>query len=159
MKVLILTHVEEAFRECFGPDLLDNIVSAAEGYDRVVHMTSHVENDAPVEEIRHVIGSEIEWGWGYKPKMFHNCMVSCGMCGTTSGMQMEWNYPRDCAWLIESLGHLYTWVPPELRTRNWIHRSEVHIGGGFNSECLEDLRAVLDHVGIEYHDEYDLIYS
>jgi len=134
-----LVHVEENFRKYF-PDTMyvPRLIRSckAHKYDVVIHCTSGIQDMSPIPEIADLVDEEIEWGWGYEPDMFH---------------------PDDAGeeaakWLIESHYslHEWTWVPPEF----WDGRFKdcvIHLGGGCYCECMADMAAVLEYVGIEFY--------
>lgn len=103
----------------------------------VWHATSFVDSEEPIPEIADLVNRTFTWGWGYEPEMFTG----------PSRKEREW--------LIDSRGHSYTWVPPELRDRPF---RAVKLGGGADLECLQDMREVLAHVGIDYVDQPELIF-
>lgn len=142
MKVLLLVHVEETFREWFRPDMLDRIVEAIDGeeYDRVFHFTSFVNDENPVDEIVNLMDRCIQWGWGYEPEVFSD-------------------EDKEREHVIASHGHDYTWVPPELREwASWLKEADVTLGGGCDGECLADMESVLHHLNIPYTRRYEFIY-
>jgi len=112
VKVLFLVHVEDAFRSYFPPDYLETLVANLGDYDRIMHFTSYIENDAPVWEIAEMVGSQVEWGWGYNPDVF-------------------WYEPDELTWIIPAMGHEYTWVPPQLRNPATWRYHEIWVGGGY----------------------------
>lgn len=141
-KILLLVHVEETFRRFFTPNLLDNIADAVESgeFDEVIHFTSNVNDDTPVEEIAHLMDEDVCWGWGYEPEVFEH-------------------QPEEIPHVIESIGHAWTWVPPELR--EWADRlrgSDIVLGGGYHCECLADMESVFRHLNIDYVRRQELIY-
>jgi hypothetical protein len=133
--VLFLVHVEEMFRRFFPDEMYAlRLMRAcqAKKYDRVFLMISCVEDDQPIEELCQVTheGQHIEWGWGYEPDMFND---------------------EEKEHVISALGHEWTWVPPELREmQDMLKRSNVFVGGGYESECLQDFVDVLDHLEIDH---------
>lgn len=145
-KTLILCHVEEMFRKHFPPGMLDAIVERSDEFDRIIHMTSYIENNEPVIEIRGYMDEDIEWGWGYE----------WGTCYDPVGDKCTGKTCEEC-WTIPSNGHEATWVPPELRNGRLVG-TEVFIGGGYDGECLADLEAVLDHLNVPYQREREFIY-
>lgn len=131
--LLILVHVEETFRSHFPDSMYVNRLIRActcKKYDRVIHATSFVNDDHPIEEIRYLITGEVDWSWGYDPDMWDD---------DDMGRQ----------WLIESYGHEWTWVPPEFRN-GFFNGYNVYLGGGYSAECLADMEAVLDHLEIPF---------
>jgi hypothetical protein len=141
MKILILVHVEETFRRN-GYLKDDTIWAIVDGinkgdFDRVIHMTSGIEDYKPIDDIAHMVDEEIEWGWGYEQDHF---------------VEKE-----EADWIIESWGHEKTWVPPEFRNGGSAN-TEVFLGGGYDGECLADFQAVLEHVGIPYTLVREMVY-
>ena len=137
MKTLFLVHIEETFRNRFDDDMIDNIIKSAALYDQVIHFTSMVNDEEPVEELQPYITKEIQWGWGYEPACF------------------EYD-KEELDYLIDSLGHEFTWIPPYLRNYNI---REVDLGGGCDGECLTDMESVLSHLNIDYNRKMKFIYS
>ena len=144
MNILFLVHIEDAMRPCMSPrypERVAEVVFAAE-YDRVYAMTSGFEHDPYIWEIGGVVTAEIEWAWGYEPEAFED-------------------QPKELPWLIESAGHEYTWVPPELRNLARLLRLpdvSVTVGGGVDGECLTDFCCVLDHLEVEYQVDRAIVY-
>lgn len=141
-KVLLLVHVEETFRKFFSDDLLNNIEKAINNgeFDEVIHFTSGINNEEPVEEITTLVDEEIDWGWGYEPEVFEN-------------------QPHELEHVIESIGHEYTWIPPELRERaSRLKNCHVTLGGGYHAECLADMVAVLNHLDIPFDYRREFVY-
>lgn len=141
-KVLLLVHVEETFRSYFRPGMLEMIADAiGEGeFDEVIHFTSNINDEQPVEEIACLVDEDVSWSWGYEPEVFET-------------------QPEELPFLIESSGHDWTWVPPELR--QWASRlraSKVYLGGGCDSECLADMESVLRHLQVDYERRREFIY-
>ena len=132
--ILLLVHVEETFRKHF-PDAMyvQRLIQSckARKYDRVIHCTSMLEDMAPIQEIADLIDTEIDWAWGYEPDIFDDD-------------EIKWIIPAP-----NSL-HDWTWCPLELRDGQ-LNDCIVWLGGGHYSECLADMVAVLEHLGIKYH--------
>lgn len=132
--VLLLVHVEETFRKHF-PDAMyvQRLIHSckARKYDKVIHCTSMINDDHPILEIVDLIDMEIDWAWGYEPDLFDG---------------------EEADWLIESHYslHDWTWCPTELRNGQ-LDDCVVWLGGGHYCECLADMAAVLEHLGVEYH--------
>ena len=137
-RVLLLVHVEESFRSSFPPGYAARIRKFARRKDRVIHCTSHVGDDRPISEILDVVGEEIDWAWGYEPESFDG--DEKGHVIRTYGNHHEW-----------------TWVPPELRRWKPGDHS-ITLGGGCDAECLDDMRAVLRHLGLPYREARSLVY-
>jgi len=144
MDVLILVHIENVFRDKFPYDYLTIMQECAEKYDRIIHCTSCIDDLHPCPEIRWMVGQEIDWSWGYEPEVFEDD-------------------PNELVWVIPASGHEYTWVPEELRegASLWrlLKQSTVHVGGGFETECLQDFLDVLDYVEIDYSVVRDYVYG
>lgn len=137
MLTLILVHVEETFRHLFPHNFVQMLRWQLPRY-YVVHATSMVNDMHPIDEIRDLVDEQIEWGWGYEPEMFGE---------------------DERSWLIPSNGHEWTWVPPELRGHRILHgQKQLRLAGGFESECLADMEAVLDNQGFEYKKLRSLVY-
>lgn len=142
MRILLLVHIEETFRKFFDDDMLCRITEAIdnEEYDKVYHFTSGINDFEPVEEIRSHINEFVDWAWGYEPEAFEHD-------------------PDELQHIIESSGHEYTWVPPELRdSAEWLRHTDITIGGGYDGECLTDMECVLRHLEIPYKRRRDFIY-
>lgn len=134
--ILLLVHVEESFRDLFPDKMyIPRLIKScrARKYVRVIHCTSHVMDNAPIPEVADLIDMEIDWGWGYEEE--------CFMEGT-----------EELDWVIESHYSLHdkTWVPPELRNGQ-LKGCVVWLGGGHAWECLADMVAILEYVGIEFY--------
>ena len=140
-KILFLVHIEETFRKFFErkEDYIENIINKSEEYDRVYHFNSCIDDLETVEELRHIITDEIDWGWGYEPECFES-------------------NPEERKFLILSSGHEYTWIPPELRSFDW-DNVEISLGGGCDGECLADMESILDELGVDYNFLYEMVYS
>ena len=141
MKTLILVHVEETFRRLGYLDG-DTVWAIVDGidhrdFDRVIHMTSGINDYKPIDDIAHMVDEEIEWGWGYEPEHF---------------VEKE-----EADWIIDSWGHEKTWIPPELRNGRFTN-TEVFLGGGSDGECLADFEAVLEHLEIPYTLVREMVY-
>ena len=135
MNILFLVHVEEMFRDHFPDSMYVNRLIRActsKKYQQVYVCVSHVMDHEPIPEITR-LGSYvqiIDWGWGYHP----------------------WQFDHDIdeqSWVIPALGHEYTWIPPELRTDRF-QNDNVFIGGGCESECLQDWSDILDYLRIRH---------
>lgn len=133
--ILLLVHVEETFRSHFPKGYLSKLRRACREAPLVWHATSQVNDYEPVEEIADLVRFQFPWGWGYEPEVFATA-------------------PQELKWVIPSRGHSFTWVPPELRRFS----DRVSLGGGCDSECLEDMRAVLRHRKISFRERPTLIY-
>jgi len=129
MKTVFVVHCEELFRNNVPPDFPGRVAELIKGFDQVISLESMLDSNGPLEEFHHLISRTWDWGWGYDPDMFE-------------GAELDW--------CIESSGHQYTWVPPEVRERAW-QWGEVWVAGIFMGECLQDWCDVLDNVGIEYN--------
>lgn len=138
MRILFLVHIEDNLSDLFPPGYEDRVVREAQKYDRVIALSSGLEREPFVWQLEAVVDTIWEWSWGYHADGFTK---------------------SELAWLIPSCGHEWTWVPPELRGPPWWMRgAEVTIGGGCDGDCLEDFRAVLNHVGIKYTEDRSIIY-
>lgn len=130
-RVLILVHVEEMFRRFFPEMYVPRLVRACtcNKYDEVICMVSEVDDYDPIQELRNLRHSRIAWGWGYEPSMFE----------------------EEAPWVIsdEALIHQHTWVPTKLRDGR-LKNAEVYLGGGCDGECLADMEAVLERMGVAY---------
>ena len=134
MDTLFLVHIEDSFRCMFPDDLIQNIIDFIESNNIfVVHFTSHILDYEPVEELVPHINRTIEWGWGYEP---------------------ECHPPEEQEYLICSLGHEWTWIPPFLRS--W--KNPVMLGGGCEGECLADMESILFHQKILFQRKISFIY-
>jgi hypothetical protein len=125
MKTLILVHVENTFRRFFPDGFIRNLRLLLPRY-HVIHATSCINDYDPIEEIADLVDEKIDWGWGYEPEVFNE---------------------DERRFLIESSGHEWTWIPPELRSSRF---RDVRLGGGCNGECLTDMECVLRHQKIRY---------
>jgi hypothetical protein len=131
--ILFLVHCEEAFRVHF-PDKMFPLrlrrACQARKYDRVIALESKIDNDnVAIQEITDVVTDKIDFGWGYEPECFDQ-------------EEKEFVIPtKSC--------HEYTWIPPEIRNMN-LKNYKVFVGGGCESECLQDFLDILTHLGIDY---------
>jgi len=143
--VLFLVHVENTFRKFFPDEMYVNrLIRAcqAKKYDKVFILVSNVNDYAPIDELAEITGRYqwIDWGWGYDPECFSHD-------------------PEELAWVIPAYGHEYTWVPNELRDMaDELKRSNVFVGGGYESECLQDWLDCLDHFDIPFKKIHGYIY-
>ena len=139
--VLFLVHVEESFRKHF-PDAMFplRLIKAcqAQKYDEVHILVSHVMDDEPIFELNGVTNSSqwIDWGWGYEPLSFDQ---------------------EEKEWCISSYAHEWTWIPPELRN-DAFQNCNIFVGGGCESECLEDFVSILDYLNYDYEKIRGYIY-
>ncbi len=142
IKTLFLVHVEETFRHCFGGMFLRSILKGSGVYDEIIHFTSCIGDEYPIDELIPIIDMEITWGWGYEPEQFD-----------------EDNPDRQFVIAPKTFlgGHEWTWIPPELRNFDWENR-EIHLGGGCESECLADMESILSHLNVEYKRMEEMIY-
>lgn len=144
MKILFLVHVEDTFRRFFpDPDYPLRLAEACRSgeYDVVWVMVSNIDDDEPIYEVREHVGHHqwIDWAWGYEPSMFEG---------------------KERKYVIDALGHEFTWIPPEIRDMEQdLKKAKVYVGGGYDSECLQDFCDILDHLGIDYEKMYDCIYG
>ena len=141
--LLLLVHVEESFRYLFPDSMyVKRLIRACKcrKYRRVIHCTSLVNDDHPIEKIRYLVTEEVDWGWGYEP-----CIWA------------EDDPERE--WVIESPYslHEHTWVPTEFRN-GFFDGYDVYLGGGYSAECLADMEAVLNHLGIAYEKVRGYVY-
>ena len=138
-KLLFLVHCEEMFRAKFpSHNFPSKLRRACRDYDRAIALTSMVDIEGAIPEIKDVT-EEWEWSWGYEPESFDK---------------------QERKHVIPAYGHEWTWVPPELRGHKLreIKKWSVFVGGGYESECLQDFLDVLDHVGVDYTKVRELIY-
>ncbi len=131
-KVLILVHVEEMFREFFPEMYIPRLVKAlrSKKYDEVICMVSEVQSPDLIRELQVLPHSRIVWGWSYEPSMFQE---------------------DEIPWVISdgNLIHEHTWVPVKLRDGR-LNNAQVFLGGGCDGECLADMEAVLDRLGVKF---------
>ena len=133
MKTLILVHCEDTFRKFFPQGFIATLRRKMPNY-HVIHCTSQVNDDHPIQEIADLVDREIDWGWGYEREMFDG---------------------NERRFVIPSLGHDWTWVPPELRA---LPKRAVCLGGGSCQECLLDMESVLEHLRIPYRKLKGIVY-
>ena len=142
MNILFLVHIEEMFRDSFPyydyPSRVVKIIESNQ-FDEIYLLCSTIESihPQPIEELRYFNFPTIEWSWGYEPCMFDD--------------------DDEKSWVIQSYGHEYTWIPPELRTSRFDY-ANIFVGGGYESECLEDFVNILDHLNLKYEKVRELIY-
>jgi len=133
--ILFMVHVEEMFRQYFPDSMyLHRILRAynCRKYSRVWFLESHIDNDGLAGSLENRISREdrIEWSWGYEKDMFND---------------------EEREWIIPACGHVFTWVPPELREMLPILKeANVFVGGGSEYECLLDWCDCLDYLDINY---------
>lgn len=139
MKVLFLVHTEEIFRNYFPPDYDELILGQRDYFDHIIVLDSEIENDV-IGAAKEVADEIWSWSWGYEPGQF------CDL--------------EDEDWVILSSGaHAYTWVPYDLRSRlAWFKEQEIFIAGGSYAECLEDWRAVLRYMDLDFQEVPYLVY-
>lgn len=133
MNILFLVHVEEMFRQYFPDKMYVNrLIKACQSrkYSQVFLMVSGIDNYEPIQELTHVTNEDqwIDWGWGYEHDMFNE---------------------NEQKWVIPALGHEYTWVPPELRNMH-LETSNIFVGGGYESECLQDFLDCLNFLSLDF---------
>lgn len=148
-RLLFICHVEPMFDHVFDQSFLIRLGFEAAKYDRVIVLNSEIGEPGQLGETEFSWPSTFEqwhWSWGYEEGMFE-CNKRCGKCKDC----------RDEGFLIESSGHEWTWVPPEARKFPW-KKYEVTICGGCDSECLQDWRAVLSHLSVEYSELRQCVY-
>ncbi len=120
---------------CIESTLYD--ILRKETYDRVIVLSSGMD-DIPITPIRFNNLETWEWSWGYDPEQMTEA---------------------EEAWVIPSLGHEWTWVPPQLRNNmRTFKAAEIFIGGGFESECLQDWVDVLNYMKLDYTKVRELIF-
>lgn len=138
-KILLLVHCEDAFRQLFPSMFIQRLIKECKNADQVIHFTSHVNNDCPIDEIIPYVDQEIDWGWGYERDVFIDF--------------------DEKEWVIDSIGHEFTWVPPELRNGEFKRPNDyIVLGGGAEWECLADMVSVLDYQDIEYRKLTQIIF-
>jgi hypothetical protein len=134
MKILFVVHAEKMFAEIFPGDFQVKLCKEVYGggYDEIILLDSCI-GDGVLECVDSNEFTRWYWSWGYEPSMFED---------------------DELEWVIEgSPAHEWTWVPPEIRdTPEKLKAADVYLAGGCDSECLEDFRLVLAHVGIDYTD-------
>ena len=142
--VLFLVHVEEMFRDHFPDRMFINRLirsTQANKYNEVYCLCSGI--DAFPEPIRELqcqprLPQMIEWGWGYEPEQFDHD-------------------EDEKSWVIPAYGHEYTWIPNELRTSHF-NSAKIFVGGGCESECLQDFIDILDHLALDFEKIRGLVY-
>ena len=136
---MVLVHIENTFRHLFPAGFIKNIHRYVKlgNFDQVIHFTSYINDECPINEISCLIDREIEWAWGYEPEMFNK---------------------KERKWLIQSSGHEYTWIPPIFRNKNEWRKTHIYLGGGYESECLADMKSILDKQRIKYLKCHRIIY-
>lgn len=141
-KLLLVVHPGLAHLRFWDHDTIKAIEDPSwlDDYSRVVVLTDEELCGETVSTIEAAATDTIQWGWGYDPECF------------TEDCDKE-----DAEWLIRSLGHEFTWIPPELRDFRFKDYA-VSICGGADAECLEDMRAILRHLEIAWTVEERFIY-
>ncbi len=142
-RVLFLVHVENSLVHLMPRGYLHDVCKHIDSsdYDRVYHFSSGLglTGDDVVDELKGWIDEEIDWAWGYEPEVFeHN--------------------PEELPYVIESSGHDYTWIPPFLRDSSLWNGVDITLGGGCDSECLQDMVCVLNHQQIAFNKVRNLVY-
>lgn len=156
-KVLILCHVEELFRKHFPGDMLEQICERRSEFDHIIHMTSEIENDHPVDELCRIVDEEIVWAWGYEPEAF------CEICDEPAEHNGDVCLCADCGgepvWVTRTQfsAHEWTWIPPEMRNGRF-KNAEVFLGGGYDGECLADMEEILKTLGVPFRRVEEFIY-
>jgi len=142
MNVLFLVHCEEMFDHLFPWGFRERLAQFVQNpqWDKVIALTSFINDHTPIPEVCLPHVQIWEWGWGYEPECFDHD-----------------HDPEEATWLINACGHEYTWVPPELRPPNTrdFDSDNITIVGGGRGECLQDFEDVLCHLKIAYdlHDD------
>lgn len=140
MKTLFLVHVEEMFRDFFPTMYIPRICKAMNQYEQIYVFCSGVMDYEPIPEIYKFQNYEqIDWGWGYEPASFEH-------------------QPEEQQFVIPAYGHEYTWIPEILRDNTIWEKHEIHLGGGADKECLQDMRDILNHQQIKFKNIRGLIY-
>jgi hypothetical protein len=113
----------------------------AKKYDKIFLMISCIDDDQPIQELQEVTEEHqhIEWGWGYQHAMFNE---------------------DEIPFVIDTISpHEWTWIPPEIRSMHTMLRNaNVYVGGGCESECLQDFVDILEHLDIDYQKINGYIY-
>lgn len=140
MNILFLVHCEEMFRNRFPDPLFALRLRKAckeKKYDRVISLCSYVMEPGLIPEIKDC--SEIwDWAWGFEPEEFDE---------------------EEKRYVIPANGHEWTWIPPELRDKGFFRNARVYIGGGCESECLQDFLDIMDYLRVGYTKVRGYIYQ
>lgn len=151
--ILFLVHIQEEFRRFFPDPLYPLRVrrsAMAKKYTQVISLVADIDTLDAIPELETVpFVKKWYWSWGYEKDMF--CYANC----------QEECHEEDCEgkYVIESYGHEYTYIPPQLRAMlPELRQARIFIGGGYASECLEDWRAVLMACDLEFTEIRGLIY-
>lgn len=134
-KLLLMVHFEPAFREHMSDELVESLATTLvtrERFDWHIHFSSRLERASHIHEIDGLIDDEYDWGWGYEHDMFDDD-------------------EDENSWIINAgmSEHDLTWVPPELRGDRF-KSFDIFLAGGFSTQCLASMQAVLRHTKHEY---------
>ncbi len=144
MKILILHHIEPMWEHlfCHYPEdyfqLIEEHLEAVL-YDKVILTT--LEYTGGYDALRHLWDIEEEWSYGWEDPEFN----------------VEWynNSHIKADDIIPALGHEFTYLYPWIKE---LKGHKIHLAGGGDSECLQDLVDSLCHLDIPYKKIYNLIY-
>jgi hypothetical protein len=144
-KILILHHVEPMWEDGFDKDVFDYMMDIIrhieqQNYDKVILTT--MEGGSCYPEIKHLVDVEEQWGYGWEDP--EDCP------------EIYKNWGIDIKDIIQANGHefayLYSWIK-ELKG------NDIHLAGGHQFECLQDLVDSLEHLNISYTKQHELIYG
>lgn len=144
MKILILHHIEPMWENSFRhwPEdyfLLIGEHLEEEHYDKVILTT--LEYTGGYDAIKHLWDTEEEWSYAWEdpakyPEWYSGSNIDMEDMIPASGHEFAYLYP----WIKELSGN------------------DIHLAGGGEGECLQDLIDSLDHLEIPYKKIYNLIY-
>lgn len=147
MKVLHLVHCESAWQDDMTGDFHYKLAMAIGNPEisRIYVLNSGVNESREQSGLLPVIdgllhqdgrSEEVSFSWGYEGDYQYSA---------DEDLDEDGNDP----WVIEgSSAHGYTWIPYELRE---LSPADEHLLiGGCDSECLQDYRCILDHLGCQH---------
>lgn len=157
MKTLFIVHVEPLFQKNIPEEYLNDLeylMRSGDYYTIVLDSAMDKSYDW-----LHRLADEVwEWSWGYELDSF--CCDECVEIREEDEWLVGMDHVAYCEgkYIIEASGHEYTYVPYQLRERDFSNE-DVYICGGYNGSCLEDWENVLDYSRIPYKRIEYLIYS
>lgn len=151
--LLILCHLHTDFEHLWDDGYPARVINAAAKYDKVIHLSATGLYDEDYSDFFVDQNWQIvEFDWGYEPECYDQNPEQVYAVET-----LEESLAVDG--FLPANGHEFTRIPEEFRYPGWMRAYDVHLGGGADYECLQDVRDILDLLEVEYTDERELIYG
>ena len=157
MKTLFICHVEPLFEKSIPMEFLNDLEYLIRSGDYyTIVLDSGI--DKPYDWLLRLADEMWHWSYGYEMDSF--CRENCVEIREEDKWLVGMDHAADCEgkYIIQASGHDYTWVPYQLRERDF-SKEEVWICGGYDGCCLEDWENVLDYSKIDYKRLEYLIYT